>query len=216
MADDQKQAANGEPRSDEREEQKGTKDTEDQGDKKEDAQKSSQPPESSEAKTEEAKTEEKSEEPKQEEVKENKSSESSESSKPSKPPVSVSPELEKIIEKIEKLSVLELSQLVKALEEKFGVSAAPAMVAGAAPAAGGDDAGRAEEQTTFNVVLAESGANKISVIKAVRELVPTLGLKEAKDLVDSPPKPVLEGANKEAANEAKTKLEAAGAKVELK
>ena len=82
---------------------------------------------------------------------------------------------------------------------------------GAAP--GGE---ATSEQTTFNVVLVESGANKISVIKAVRELVPTLGLKEAKDLVDAPPKPVLEGANKEAANEAKTKLEAAGAKVELK
>ncbi|MCR4325157.1 MAG: 50S ribosomal protein L7/L12 [Candidatus Curtissbacteria bacterium] len=122
----------------------------------------------------------------------------------------------KIIETIEKLSVLDLSQLVKALEERFGVSAAPAMVAGAAPAAGAGEGAGASEQTTFNVVLTESGANKISVIKVVRELVPTLGLKEAKDLVDSPPKPVLEGVNKENANEAKTKLEAAGAKVELK
>ena len=128
----------------------------------------------------------------------------------------VSPALEKLIEQIEKLSVLELSQLVKALEEKFGVSAAPMMAAGAAPAAaGGTDEGTSE-QTTFNVILADSGANKISVIKAVRELVPTLGLKEAKDLVDAAPKPVLEGANKETAAEAKTKLEAAGAKVELK
>lgn len=126
----------------------------------------------------------------------------------------VSPALEKLIEQIEKLSVLELSQLVKALEEKFGVSAAPAVVAGAAPAGAAAEAG--DEQTTFNVVLADSGANKISVIKVVRELVPTLGLKEAKDLVDAPPKNVLEGANKETANEAKTKLEAAGAKVELK
>lgn len=134
----------------------------------------------------------------------------------SKPTVSVSPNLEKLIEQIEKLSVLELSQLVKALEEKFGVSAAPAVVAGAAPAgAAGTDEG-ASEQTTFNVILADSGANKISVIKVVRELVPTLGLKEAKDLVDAPPKQVLEGVNKENANEAKTKLEAAGAKVELK
>ena len=130
----------------------------------------------------------------------------------------ISGNLEKLITEIEKLSVLELSQLVKALEEKFGVSAAPMVAAGAAPAsgtAGGADEG-ASEQTTFNVILADSGANKISVIKAVRELVPTLGLKEAKDLVDAPPKPVLEGVNKENANEAKTKLEAAGAKVELK
>ncbi|OGD87038.1 50S ribosomal protein L7/L12 [Candidatus Curtissbacteria bacterium RIFCSPHIGHO2_01_FULL_41_11] len=129
----------------------------------------------------------------------------------------MSANLEKLIEQIEKLSVLELSQLVKALEEKFGVSAAaPMMAAGAAPAAaGGGDEG-ASEQTTFNVMLTDSGANKISVIKAVRELVPTLGLKEAKDLVDAPPKQVLEGVNKETANEAKTKLETAGAKVELK
>ena len=129
----------------------------------------------------------------------------------------VSKKLEELINEIEKLSVLELSELVKALETKFGVSAAPQMVAGAAPAAGaaGGDEG-ASEQTTFNVILADSGANKISVIKAVREIVPTLGLKEAKDLVDAAPKPVLEGANKENANEAKTKLEAAGAKVELK
>lgn len=133
-----------------------------------------------------------------------------------KPTVAVSPNLEKLIEQIEKLSVLELSLLVKALEEKFGVSAAPAVVAGAAPAGvAGTDEG-ASEQTTFNVILADSGANKISVIKVVRELVQTLGLKEAKDLVDAPPKQVLEGVNKETANEAKTKLEAAGAKVELK
>lgn len=129
--------------------------------------------------------------------------------------VELSANSQKIVEQIEKLSVLELSQLVKALEEKFGVSAAPAMMAGA-PAAGAAGADEGSEQTTFNVVLADSGANKISVIKVVRELVPTLGLKEAKDLVDAPPKNVLEGVNKEAANEAKTKLEGAGAKVELK
>lgn len=128
----------------------------------------------------------------------------------------VSKKLEELITEIEKLSVLELSELVKALEVKFGVSAAPQMVAGAAPAAGAAGDEGASEQTTFNVILAESGANKISVIKAVREIIPTLGLKEAKDLVDAAPKPVLEGANKESANEAKTKLEAAGAKVELK
>lgn len=128
--------------------------------------------------------------------------------------VELSANSQKIVEQIEKLSVLELSQLVKALEEKFGVSAAPAMMAGAPAAGAAADEG--SEQTTFNVVLADSGANKISVIKVVRELVPTLGLKEAKDLVDAPPKNVLEGVNKEAANEAKTKLEGAGAKVELK
>ncbi len=134
-----------------------------------------------------------------------------------KPLKAVSANLEKLIGEIEKLSVMDLSDLVHALEDRFGVSAAPAMMA--APAAGGAAAGGDEgvsEQTTFNVVLADSGANKISVIKAVREIVPTLGLKEAKDLVDTAPKPVLEGANKETANEAKTKLEAAGAKVEIK
>lgn len=143
---------------------------------------------------------------------EGKSSQPSESSKSSKP----SKKLEGLIEDIEKLSVLELAELVKALEEKFGVTAAApvATAAGAAPAGGGEEA--VSEQTTFNVVLADSGTNKISVIKAVREIVPTLGLKEAKDLVDTAPKTVLEGANKENANEAKTKLEAAGAKVELK
>lgn len=127
--------------------------------------------------------------------------------------MAVSTNLEKIIKTIEELSVLELSELVKALEEKFGVSAA-APVAVAAGAQTAEAPG--EEQTTFNVILQESGANKISVIKAVRELIPTLGLKEAKDLVDAAPKPVLEGVNKETANEAKTKLETAGAKVELK
>lgn len=130
----------------------------------------------------------------------------------------ISANLRTLIEQIEKLSVLELSQLVKALEEKFGVTAVPAVAAGGAVPAGTGAAGgeEATEQTTFNVILAASGANKISVIKALREIVPTLGLKEAKDLVDSAPKPVLEGVNKENANEAKQKLEAAGAKVELK
>lgn len=133
-----------------------------------------------------------------------------------KPMPKVSKKLEGIITDVEKLTVLELSELVKALEAKFGVTAAaPVAAAGSAAQAGETDEG-ASEQTTFNVVLAEGGANKISVIKAVREVVPTLGLKEAKDLVDAAPKPVLEGANKESATEAKTKLEAAGAKVELK
>ena len=116
-----------------------------------------------------------------------------------------------LLKAVEEMSVLELAELVKALEEKFGVSAQ----AMAAPAAA--DAGEAaEEQTVFNVVLAEMGSNKIGVIKAVRELVPTLALQEAKTLVESAPKDVITGVNKEAAEEAKKKLEAAGAKVELK
>lgn len=126
----------------------------------------------------------------------------------------VSKGLAEIIEKIEKLSVLELADLVHALEEKFGVSAsAPVAVAaaGAVPAAGEP----AEEKTSFNVILANGGANKIGAIKAVREIVPTLGLKEAKDLVEGAPKPVLEGVNKATAEEAKAKLVAAGATVEL-
>lgn len=160
----------------------------------------------------EAKAEEvKAEEPKVEEKK----AEAKEKKKATK---AVSKKLEDLMAEIEKLSVLELSELVHALEEKFGVSA-QAGVAMAAPAgagATGTGEGADEGQTTFNVVLTASGANKISVIKAIRELVPTLGLKEAKDLADTPPKNILEGANKEAANEAKRKLEAAGAKVELK
>lgn len=128
----------------------------------------------------------------------------------------VSKNLEEIIEKIEKLSVLELADLVHALEDKFGVTAAAPMAA--APAAGqaGEAGAPAPEQTSFDVILANSGANKIGVIKAVRELVPTLGLKEAKDLVEAAPKPVLEGVKKDQAEEAKTKLTAAGATVELK
>ena len=123
---------------------------------------------------------------------------------------------DEILEAVESMSVLELSELVKALEEKFGVSAS-AMVA-AAPAAGAPagDAPAGEEQTVFNVVLASGGANKISVIKAVRELVPTLGLTEAKALVDGAPKEVLTAVNKKTADEAKEKLTAAGATVELK
>ena len=122
---------------------------------------------------------------------------------------------DEILSAVSGMTVLELSDLVKALEEKFGVSAAPVAVAGtAAPAA---DAGEPkEEQTVFNVVITEAGATKISVIKAVRELLPTLGLTDAKALVDSAPKEVLTGVNKSAAEEAKKKLEAAGAKVELK
>lgn len=127
----------------------------------------------------------------------------------------VSKDLESIIEKIEKLSVLELADLVHALEDKFGVTAAAPMAMAAGPAAGAAAGEPAEEKTSFNVVLTNAGANKIGAIKAVREIVPTLGLKEAKDLVESAPKPVLEGANKETAEEAKAKLTAAGATVEL-
>ena len=114
---------------------------------------------------------------------------------------------------LDSMTVLELNELVKAIEEKFGVSAA----AMAAPAAGGAGGGAAaaEEKTEFNVVLLEAGANKVSVIKAVREIT-GLGLKEAKDLVDGAPKPVKEGIAKADAEAAKKKLEDAGAKVELK
>ena len=129
-----------------------------------------------------------------------------------KKPVSAS--LEKIIEQIEKLSVLELADLVHALEDKFGVSAqAPVAVAAGPVAAANSEP--VEEKTTFNVILTSAGANKIAAIKAVRELVPTLGLKEAKDLVEAAPKPVLENVNKVTAQEAKTKLTTAGATAEL-
>lgn len=123
---------------------------------------------------------------------------------------------DELMKAIEEMSVLELSDLVKALEEKFGVSAAATMVA-AAPAGAAADAGEpVEEQTVFNVVIASAGAQKIAVIKALRELAPNLGLKEAKDLVDAAPKEVLTGVNKKTADEAKEKLAAAGATVELK
>jgi large subunit ribosomal protein L7/L12 len=123
---------------------------------------------------------------------------------------------DELIKAIEELSVLELSDLVKDLEEKFGVSAAATMVAAAPAAAGAAEGEPAEEQTVFNVVIASSGAQKIAVIKALRELVPTLGLKEAKDLVDAAPKEVMSQVNKKTAEEAKEKLTVAGATVELK
>lgn len=122
---------------------------------------------------------------------------------------------EELMTAIEEMSVLELSDLVKALEEKFGVSASAMVAAPAAGAAAASDEPK-EEQTVFNVVVTSSGANKIGVIKALRELVPTLGLKEAKDLVDAAPKEVMSQVNKKTAEEAKTKLTAAGATVELK
>ena len=121
---------------------------------------------------------------------------------------------EEILDAIASMTVLEVSELIKMMEEKFGVSAAAAAVAVAAPAAGGA-AAAAEEETEFDVVLAEVGSNKIAVIKAVRELT-GLGLKEAKDMVEGAPKAVKEGLPKADAEEAKKKLEAAGAKVELK
>ena len=119
---------------------------------------------------------------------------------------------EDILESVSTMSVLELNELVKAFEEKFGVSAAALAVA-APGGAGGAPA--VEEKTEFTVVLAETGANKVGVIKVVRELT-GLGLKEAKDLVDGAPKPVKEGVDKATAEEAKKKLEDAGAKVEVK
>ncbi len=121
-----------------------------------------------------------------------------------------------LIKQIEELPVAKLAALVKALEDRFGVSAAaPMMMAGAMPAAGAA-AEPAEEKTSFDVILANAGANKIGVIKAVREIKPDLGLKEAKDLVEAAPKELLKGAKKEDAEAAKAKLEAAGATVEMK
>jgi large subunit ribosomal protein L7/L12 len=125
---------------------------------------------------------------------------------------------EKLIEQLEQMTVLEINDLVKTLEERWGVSAAAPVAVGAAPAAaaGGAEAGApAEEQTEFDVMLLEAGANKIQVIKAVRELT-SLGLKEAKDLVEAAPKAVKEAVSKEEAQSAKSKLEEAGAKAEVK
>ena len=121
---------------------------------------------------------------------------------------------DELIESIDKMTVLELAEVVKALEEKYGVSAAPVAVAavGGAPAGA---AAAAEEKTEFDVILMEAGANKIQVIKEVRALT-NLGLKEAKDLVEGAPKPVAEKVEKAKAEEIKKKLEASGAKVEIK
>ncbi len=122
---------------------------------------------------------------------------------------------EEIIQAIETMSVLELSELVKALEEKFGVSASAAPVMMAAMPGAGAAAAPAEEKTEFDVVYKGPGSNKIAVIKAVREIT-SLGLKEAKDLVDNPPKNIKEGVSKEEAEEIKKKLAEAGADVEVK
>ncbi|NLY86805.1 MAG: 50S ribosomal protein L7/L12 [Tissierellia bacterium] len=120
-----------------------------------------------------------------------------------------------LIEEVKNLTVLELAELVKALEEEFGVSAAAPMAVAAAPVAGAAAAPAAEEKTEFDVILASAGNEKIKVIKAVREIT-GLGLKEAKELVDNAPKPIKEGASKEEAEEIKAKLEEVGAQVELK
>jgi large subunit ribosomal protein L7/L12 len=120
-----------------------------------------------------------------------------------------------LLNAIGNMSVLELSQLIKDMEDKFGVSAAAAAVAVAAPAAGGGAAAAAEEQVEFSVILAATGDNKVNVIKVVRA-VTGLGLKEAKDLVDGAPKPVKEGIPRKDAEEIKKQLEEAGAKAEIK
>lgn len=129
--------------------------------------------------------------------------------------IKLSDAAQKIVDAVEKLTVMELADLVKALEEKFGVSAAaPMAMMAAAPGAAAAPA--AEEKDEFDIVLAAAGANKIGVIKAVRVINQTLGLKEAKDLVEAAPKTVAEGVKKDQANEWKKLLEEAGAQVELK
>lgn len=122
---------------------------------------------------------------------------------------------EKLVESIEKMTVLEVSELVKALEEKFGVSASMPMMMGAMPVASGEEVEKKEEKTAFNVELTAGGSQKIQVIKALREIT-SLGLKEAKDLVDAAPKVVKEGVSKEEAEELKKKLEEAGATITIK
>jgi large subunit ribosomal protein L7/L12 len=124
--------------------------------------------------------------------------------------------IEEMVAAVKEMTVLELSELVKALEAEFGVrAAAPVMAAGAAPAAGSAGAAPVEEKTEFNVILTAAGANKINVIRVVRELT-SLGLKESKDLVEGAPKAVKENVSKEEAASAKAKLEAVGASVEVK
>ncbi|MCK9495782.1 MAG: 50S ribosomal protein L7/L12 [Dehalococcoidia bacterium] len=123
--------------------------------------------------------------------------------------------VEEVLEVIKGMTLIELRDLNKAIEEEFGVTAAAPVAMAAAPAAGGDGAGAAaEEQDSFTIVLSDFGSNKIGVIKVVRELT-SLGLKEAKDLVEAAPKPIKEGATKDEAQKAKAALEEAGAKVEL-
>ncbi len=148
---------------------------------------------------------------------ENKKVEEKQEAKEEKKEVKVSDKLQKIIQEVEKLSVLELSELVKALEDKFGVTAGAPAVAVAAPGATpGATAPAEEEKSEVSLTLTAAGANKIGVIKAVREVKPELGLKEAKDLVEGAPKELLTGVKPEEAQEAKKKLEEAGAQVEVK
>lgn len=128
----------------------------------------------------------------------------------------LSAKVQKLVDGVKELSLLEVSELVKALEDEFGVSAAAPMMMGAMPAAGGAAAAPAEEKTEFNVVMTSAGANKIGAIKAVRTLKPELGLAEAKAFVEKAPQTVLENAKKEDAEKAKKTLEEAGATVELK
>lgn len=131
---------------------------------------------------------------------------------------SLDPKLQKILDSVAELSVMDLSELVKALEEKFdvqAVAAAPMAAAGSAPTAGGEAAPVAEEKSEFEVVITDAGTNKIAVIKTVREYKPDLGLKEAKDLVEAPPAS-LGTMKKEEAEAAKAKFEEAGAQIELK
>ena len=122
---------------------------------------------------------------------------------------------DQVVDFLSNMPVIQLAELVKELETKWGVSAAPVAVAAVGGAAAAAPAAAAEEQTEFNVILADAGANKINVIKAVREIT-ALGLKEAKDLVEGAPKPIKEGIGKDEAEDIKKKLEAAGAKVEVK
>lgn len=129
--------------------------------------------------------------------------------------IEVPAKFQKLVDEIEKMSVIDLAELVKVLEKKFGVSAAAPAMMMAGPVAGAE-AAPAEEKDSFDVELSDAGANKIAVIKAIREISPDLGLKEAKDLVDAAPKMVKEGVKKEEAEAVKAKLEEAGGKVTLK
>lgn len=181
-----------------------------------------------ETKTEEIKEEEKVEEAPQEAVKDEQPEKVEDEVEAPKPEEKVEEKkvqekpaptgkFKDLIREIEGLTTLELAELVKSLEERFGVSAAaPVAIAGAPTAGGAGTAPEVEEKTNFTVVLADSGAQKIAVIKALREINQELGLKEAKDIADAPPKEILKDAPKEKAEEAKKKLETAGAKVELK
>jgi large subunit ribosomal protein L7/L12 len=145
------------------------------------------------------------------------SAKSEERPKKEKPKPEPTGKFKDLIKDIEGLTTVELAELVKALEERFGVSAAaPISMAGAPAGGAASGAEAAEEKSNYTVVLADSGAQKIAVIKALREINQELGLKEAKDIADAPPKEILKDAPKEKAEEAKKKLEAAGAKVELK